>query len=103
MAILKKQIRQPWGVASQSPGFLPEGQVTLGLHLLILGFPEPSQARAARCPRWPPAAQAETPRGGLGGSQANLGSPPREGRDPPAEGPLPSPIRKPPFTHSQHD
>ena len=91
------------GVVSQSPGFLPEGQVTLGLHVLILGSRGPSRARAARCPGWPPAAQAETPRGGLGGSQANLDSPPKESRDPPAKGPLPPPIRKPPFTHSQHD
>lgn len=99
MAILKKQIRQAWGVASQSAGFLPEGQVTLGLHLLILGFPGPSRALAARCPECPPPAQAETPWGALGGLPANLGSPPRE--SPLAEEPLASPLRKLPFTHSQ--
>ena len=46
-----------------------------------------------------PPAQAETPWGALGGLPANLGSPPRE--SPLAEEPLASPLRKPPFTHSQ--
>ena len=67
---VRTQIRKSERMVSQPPGFFLQGQVTLGLYLL--GFRALGQAEGARCLVWPPPAQAETPRGGPGGSQASL-------------------------------
>ena len=104
---VKTQIRKSERMVSQPPGFFLQGQVTLGLYLL--GFRALGQAEGARCLVWPPPAQAETPQGGPGGSQASLA---HQGEERPSSWkapgvPCPEGLQRqrhwPPFTYTQHE